>query len=128
MNLLLDTHVFLWWATAPDRLSPTARTACEDGGNVLLLSITSVWEIQIKLQIGKLTLAKPLSQLVQNQVQVNHLRLLPIKPAHIYGLEQLPLYHKDPFDRLIVAQALIEQITVVSGDRNFGAYPVALLW
>lgn len=128
MNLLLDTHTFLWWAAEPAKLSPAADSALRDGANTLYLSVASIWELQIKLQLGKLTLSKPLPDFVQNQQHVNGMRLLAIEPAHIYGLAALPQHHKDPFDRLIIAQALAELMTVVSADGKFRAYSVSLLW
>ena len=128
MNLLLDTHTFIWWAANPSKLSPDSEAALLDVTNTLYLSLASIWELQIKLQIGKLTLPKPLSNLVQNQQRVNDLHLLTIEPSHIYSLADLPLHHKDPFDRLIIAQALAEKLTVVSADGKFAAYSVGILW
>jgi PIN domain nuclease of toxin-antitoxin system len=128
MNLLLDTHTFIWWASDPDKLSADANSALRDVTNTLYLSVASIWELQIKLQLGKVTLPKPLPDLVQNQQRVNGIRLLAIEPSHIYGLDTLPLHHKDPFDRLIIAQALAEQLTVVGADGKFEAYSVSLLW
>jgi len=128
MNLLLDTHTFIWWATDPTKLSPAGDAALRDVTNTLYLSLASIWELQIKLQIGKLTLPKPLPDLVQNQQRVNDVHLLAIEPAHIYGLAALPLHHKDPFDRLIIAQALAEKLTVVSADGKFAAYSLGILW
>jgi PIN domain nuclease of toxin-antitoxin system len=128
MNLLLDTHTFLWWAAEPAKLSPNADSALHDTANTLYLSVASIWEMQIKLQLGKLTLSKPLPDLIQNQQHANGLRLLAIEPAYIYSLADLPQHHKDPFDRLIIAQALAESMTVVGADGKFSAYPVSLLW
>lgn len=128
MKLLLDTHIFIWWAIQRGKLSATALTACEDFGNELYLSLASLWEMQIKLQTGKLSLQRPLAQLVAEQQQLNGLQLLPVKPAHIYALDQLPLHHKDPFDRLLIAQALHENLPLVSVDTAFAAYPVQVIW
>lgn len=128
MNLLLDSHTFLWWALEPTKLSPDANTALQDVANTLYLSVASIWELQIKFQLGKLTLPKSLSDLVQNQQWVNGMRLLAIEPAHIYGLATLPLHHKDPFDRLIIAQATAESMTVVGNDSKFAFYSVSILW
>ena len=128
MNLLLDTHTFIWWAADPTKLSPAGDAALRDVANMLFLSVASIWELQIKLQIGKLTLPKPLPELVQNQQRVNGLQLLAVEPAHIYGLADLPLHHKDPFDRLIIAQALAKNLTVVSADGKFAIYSLDLLW
>jgi PIN domain nuclease of toxin-antitoxin system len=128
MNLLFDTQAFLWWATAPDKLSGAALTACQDRANTLILSAVSVWEIQIKLQLGKLTITSSLERLVENQVQVNRVQALPVLLPHVYGLATLPSHHKDPFDRLLIAQAVVENLTLVSADRGFALYPVTLVW
>lgn len=105
MKLLLDTHTFIWWDSEPARLSPHALALCQDRQNVLLLSVVSVWEMQIKLQLGKLRLALPLKEIIETQQQTNSIEILPVTLAHVLALENLPAYHKDPFDRLLVAQA-----------------------
>jgi len=128
MNLLLDTHAFIWWATEPEKLSPQARAHCEDDNNNLLLSVDSVWEMQIKLQLGKLKLDDPLRAFIEYQQQADDLRILPIDIEHVFALDNLPLHHKDPFDRIIVAQANVEELFVVSKDEIFSAYPVKLIW
>jgi PIN domain nuclease of toxin-antitoxin system len=128
MNLLLDTHAFIWWAIDPDKLSSAARQACEDPTNLLLLSVASVWEMQIKAQLEKLTLPKPLSELVDHQVRQNGLSLLSIELPHIYALQGLPLHHRDPFDRLIIAQAIVAGLTIVTADSAFRSYAALLLW
>ena len=128
MNLLLDTHAFIWWAIDPDKLSVTARVACEDPTNRLLLSLVSVWEMQIKTQLEKLMLPRPLAELVDHQVRQNGLQLLPLELPHIYALQLLPSHHRDPFDRLIVAQAMTTDLTIITADRAFAAYNVPLLW
>lgn len=101
MKLLLDTHAFIWWFSAAHLLSNDALAAIQDSSNSLHLSAASVWEIQIKTQLGKLTFAYPLQVIIEHQKQANNLRILNIEPAHIYALDNLPLHHKDPFDRLI---------------------------
>lgn len=128
MKLLLDTHTFIWWIIQRGKLSTKALTACEDFSNDLYLSIVSLWEMQIKMQTGKLNFQHPLPHLVTEQQQLNGLKLLPVNPAHIYTLDQLPLHHKDPFDRLLIAQALHEKLPLVSVDKVFAAYPVQILW
>jgi len=105
MKLLLDTHTFIWWDSEPARLSLHALALCQDRQNVLLLSVVSVWEMQIKLQLGKLRLALPLKEIIETQQQTNSIEILPVTLAHVLALENLPAYHKDPFDRLLVAQA-----------------------
>lgn len=101
MKLLLDTHTFIWWDSAPSSLSATALALCGDSGNELILSVTSLWEMQIKRQLGKLNLRLPLTDIVAHQQAVNGMIILPITQAHVYQLDGLPTPHKDPFDRLL---------------------------
>ena len=128
MRLLLDTHAFLWWDSDPDRLSATALAACQDPTNVMLLSVASIWEMQIKMQLGKLKLFVQLENTIVSQQQANALEVLPITMSHVFGLNELSPMHKDPFDRLLVAQANTEGATLVSNDSIFERYPVRLLW
>ena len=128
MRILLDTHTFIWADLEPHKLSEICRDLLLDSRNILLLSMVSVWEIQIKLQLGKLTLRLPLMQLIAEQRQVNRLQLLPIELAHIVALEGLPNYHRDPFDRLLIAQSIAEGIPIVSDDHLFDAYPIQKIW
>ena|SRR2546421_8699537 len=128
MKLLLDTHAFIWMFDEPEKLSPKASALLADGDNDLILSVVSVWEMQIKMQTGKLRLAIPLRQLIREQVQTNGLRLLPVVLKHVLTLDSLPAHHKDPFDRLLVAQANVEGVFLVSSDPVFSSYPVKLLW
>jgi PIN domain nuclease of toxin-antitoxin system len=128
MKILLDTHAFIWWAEAPGKLTPKVRAMCEDRTNEVLLSVASAWEIQIKLQLGKLTLRRPLAEIIDDQQQTNGIEPLPITIAHVLALHDLPPVHKDPFDRLLIAQAMVEQAIVVSHDQVFAEYPVEVLW
>jgi PIN domain nuclease of toxin-antitoxin system len=127
MKLLLDTHIFIWWADQPEKLSPSALSALEDEANELLLSVASVWEMQIKIQLGKLKLSLPLKELVKNQQETNDLTVSPVALAHVLALDSLPFHHKDPFDRLLIAQSISEGLTVVTADSQFSAYSVKLL-
>ena len=127
MKLLLDTHIFIWWADQPERLSPDALSALEDEANELLLSVASVWEMQIKIQLGKLKLSLPLKELVKNQQDTNDLRVSPVALTHVLALDSLPFHHKDPFDRLLIAQCMAEGLTIVTADSQFSAYSVKLL-
>ena len=127
MKLLLDTHIFLWWADHPEKLSHAALSALKDEANELLLSVASVWEMQIKIQLGKLKLNLPLKELIKNQQETNELNLLPVELKHVLALDALPLHHKDPFDRLLIAQSIEEDITIVTADSQFSAYQVKLL-
>ncbi|MBW4643031.1 MAG: type II toxin-antitoxin system VapC family toxin [Goleter apudmare HA4340-LM2] len=128
MNFLLDTYTLIWWSIDPIRLSQQVRNLLDDESNNLFLSIISVWEMQIKLQIGKFTLKMPLSELIKDQQETNDLQLLPIELTHIYALTNLPNHHRDPFDRLLIAQATVEQIPIVSIDSVFDNYPIQRLW
>ena len=127
MKLLLDTHIFLWWADHPEKLSPTALSALQDEGNELILSVASVWEMQIKIQLGKLKLSLPLKELIKTQQETNELTVLPVALTHVLALDALPFHHKDPFDRLLMAQSIEEDLTLVSVDSQFSAYSVRLL-
>jgi len=127
MKLLLDTHIFIWWAEEPARLAPATLAALEDESNDLVLSVASVWEMQIKIQIGKMRLSQSLPALIASQQQANNLRILSIEYAHVLTLDSLPLHHNDPFDRAIIAQAVTGGYTLVSADTKFSAYTVNLL-
>ena len=127
MKLLLDTHIFIWWADQPEKLSPAALSALEDEANELLLSVASVWEMQIKIQLGKLKLSLPLKELVKNQQETNDIRVSPVALTHVLALDALPFHHKDPFDRLLIAQSIEEDLTLVSADSQFSGYSVKLL-
>ena len=128
MRLLLDTHTLLWWATDRARLSPVALAVCEDASNVLLLSVVSVWEMQIKTQLGKLTLTIPLATLIDREVNTNGMTLLRVELEHVLALDTLPAYHKDPFDRLLIAQAQLEGAILVTTDGVFARYGISRLW
>lgn len=125
MKLLLDTHTFIWWDREPN-LIPAATLDLMQRSE-LLLSLASLWEIQIKTQIGKLRLNMPLAEMV-NYHQANGITLLPIAVAHILALEKLPQHHKDPFDRLIIAQSRTESVHIVTRDSAFQAYDCKISW
>jgi len=127
MRLLLDTHVFIWWADDPEKLSPAVLAALEDEANELLLSVASVWEMQIKIQLGKLKLSLPLKELIKNQQETNNLTVSPVALPHVLALEALPFHHKDPFDRLLIAQSVEEDLTLVTADSQFSSYSIKLL-
>ncbi len=128
MKLLLDTHVFIWWSGEPNKLSEKVLNACENRANRLILSIVSIWEMQIKMQLGKLKLKRSLKELVKNQQDVNSLLILPVSPNHIFMLDNLPMHHSDPFDRLLISQAIEEKLFLVSKDEKFSDYAVKLFW
>lgn len=126
MRLLLDTQIFIWWDSEPERLSPRLLAFCEDPDNTLVLSVASVWEMQIKIQLGKLDLDRPLAVIIEEHWQEDLLELLPVELPHVLALEQLPFHHKDPFDRVIIAQAITEHLTILSVDSLFDHYPVTV--
>ncbi len=128
MNVLLDTHAFIWLDSAPDKLSAKALAICQDQNNTLYLNMASAWEMQIKQQLGKLNLKLPLNQLIEEQYVNNGLQILPIETEHIYALKELPFHHKDPFDRLILVQAKLENLLLASADVVFNRYDVNLCW
>ncbi|MFH1636339.1 MAG: type II toxin-antitoxin system VapC family toxin [Chloroflexota bacterium] len=127
MKLLLDTHIFLWASEQPHRLTPSMQDALRNPENELILSVVSVWEMQIKVRIGKLDLPVSVKELVTIQRTLNHIRSLPILERHIWELGDLPMHHKDPFDRLLIAQAVAEKWRLVTSDPVFAQYPVQLL-
>jgi len=128
VKLLLDTHTFIWWDSDPAKLSAGARALCCDPANQLVLSVTSLWEIQIKRQLGKLDLRLPLAEIVAHQQETNGVTILPIVQAHVLALEDLPTHHRDPFDRLLVAQAIVEGATLVTADPVLKSYPAEVRW
>lgn len=128
MNLLLDTHIFLWFVFADLPLNAYVRGLIEDEANVKFLSMAGVWEMAIKRSIGKLPLTLPFYQFLSEQIERSGFRLLPITFEHLVQVSSLPLHHCDPLDRLIIAQSLTENMAVVSADQAFDAYGVSRLW
>jgi PIN domain nuclease of toxin-antitoxin system len=127
MKGLLDTHAFIWCDSDPSKLSAAVVAFLKDPANTVLLSVVSVWEILIKMQLGKLTLGGPLVTILGQQ-QANGIQILPITLPHVLALQGLPTPHKDPFDRLLVAQANIEGAILLGADPIFAHYPVKVLW
>ncbi len=123
MRLLLDTHALLWWLADDRRLGRRARALVADPGNDILASVVSLWEIVVKIRIGKLQAD---IGAIERQVAHEGFVRLPILPAHLASLAALPLHHRDPFDHLLIAQARSEGATLISDDRNFAAYHVSL--
>jgi PIN domain nuclease of toxin-antitoxin system len=128
MKLLLDTHTFIWWSNEPEKLSESVLTACQDESNTLILSVVSVWEMQIKMQLGKLKINRPIEELIKTQQEANGLKVLPVELAHVLSLSNLASHHKDPFDRLLIVQARVEGAALVSADPVFSNYGVKVLW
>ena len=128
MKLLLDTHSFLWFIDGNPRLSATARQLIEDPANERLVSIASLWEMAIKASIGRLTFAQPFATLMLDQLQRNSMQVLDITLTHTAYVATLPFHHRDPFDRMLIVQALVETIPIISVDSVFDAYGVTRLW
>jgi len=128
MRLLLDTHTFLWYIAGDERISVRARTFITDPGNDVLLSVASLWEIAIKVSIGKLTLARPFADLIPEEITLNSVEVVSITLDDLNFISQLPFHHRDPFDRLIVAQSVVRAIPIVGRDDRFRDYGINLLW
>ncbi|HVV84355.1 MAG TPA: type II toxin-antitoxin system VapC family toxin [Kofleriaceae bacterium] len=128
MRLLLDTCTFLWLTCEPHRLSAAATTVLDEPTNELLLSHVSVWEIYNKTQIGKLHLPKSPRVWIEEQLAARVLTALPIDLPSLGQMRELPLHHRDPFDRLLVAQSLVHDLTLISPDPSFPPYRAKLLW
>lgn len=128
MNIILDTHTFLWFIGGSNRLSSHARDIIEDTSNDRYLSVASLWEMAIKVSIGKLDIPLPFTRLVRQHVVGNSIDLLQIEPEHLDEQRRMPFHHRDPFDRLIIAQAITEEMDVVGRDEAFEAYPIRMVW
>ncbi|MGO9466429.1 MAG: type II toxin-antitoxin system VapC family toxin [Isosphaeraceae bacterium] len=128
MTLLLDTHAFLWFCQDDPLLSTKARALIEDAGNRKVVSVASCWEIAIKAGLGKLKLGESSATYLPSALSRTGFEVLPISVTHATSVESMPLHHRDPFDRLLVAQAAAEGIPVVSNDSQFDAYGVIRLW
>jgi PIN domain nuclease of toxin-antitoxin system len=127
-RILVDTHAYLWFVFDDERLSPGASAAITDPSTTKLLSVVSLWEIAIKVSLGKLELGTSLDRFLSDQVEARELEVLAIAPAHLIRVAGLPFHHRDPFDRLLISQALVEGLPIVTGDGHFGPYGVPLLW
>jgi len=127
MKLLLDTHAFLWFVAGDKRLSQPARRVMEKDDAELILSAASVWEIAIKTSLGRLTLPATVEKYVAEKLE-GGFRMLPVDWSHAAAVEKMPFHHRDPFDRLLAAQALAENIALVTGDPVFRTYGVKVVW
>ena len=128
MRLLLDTHTVLRFFMGNSRLSDKVRDLVEDGHNHKLISVATVWEMSIKQSQNKLTLEKTASDYIEEKIRLDDFELLPIQLNHLRILSSLPFYHKDPFDRLLIAQSMQENIPILSKDMAFNAYPIQRIW
>ncbi len=127
MRLLLDTHALIWHRNGSDSLSKTARNIISDNSNQLFISIATVWEMSIKVGLGKLKLARPIAELLEIYYDAGT-EILAITPEHAIAVGNLPLYHRDPFDRMLIAQAQEENLTIITHDEIFADYAVARVW
>ena len=128
MRLLLDTHALFWFVTSDPKLSATAERAIDDPNNQQLISIVSIWEIAIKHSLGRLNLQTPFPDFVSQHLSGEEVVILGVTVPHILQVATLPHHHRDPFDRLLIAQALTENIPLVSADSAFAQYGVNLIW
>ena len=124
MRYLVDTHCWLWLQTAPERLSPAILADLADPANEILLSAASSWEIALKYALGKLPLPEPPAEYVPSRMATSGTRSLPIEHAHALNVATLPKHHRDPFDRLLISQAQLERLTIVTVDHEFEPYDV----
>lgn len=128
MKFIADTHAFLWFITDSEQLSPKAKALLESSENERILSAASIWEIAIKTSLGKLSFKHPLEQFLPEQIRLNYFQVLDISGEHALRVAGLPMLHRDPFDRMIVAQALLEQLPLLSNDGALDSYGIRRLW
>lgn len=128
MSYLLDTHSFLWFIIDDSALSATAKMLIEDSSNLIYLSTASLWEMAIKVSLGRLDIPSPFKEFIDTQLTTNNITLLEIKTGHAGVLAALPFHHRDPFDRLIIAQSLNEDLTIIGRDAVFDLYGVKRHW
>ncbi len=128
MRALLDTHTFLWWNLDDPQLSTAARTVIADGRNTIYLSAVTAWEIAIKAAKGRLTLPEPADRYVAERMSLHAVFALPVEISHALEVCNLPPLHADPFDRLLVAQARLEKLAILTADAAIGQYEVEVIW
>jgi len=128
MNLLLDTHAWLWFVLGDSQLSDSARNHIADPVNINFISPASYWEISIKIGLGKYTLTADYQQFMRRAIIGNGFRVLHISPRHTERVSTLPFHHRDPFDRLLIAQAIVHDMPIVTEDGDFASYGVRVIW
>lgn len=128
MKVLLDTHTLIWWDSDSSKLPSQVFSLIEDENNQVFVSVVSIWEIQIKVQIGKLKLRADIADIITAQQTQNNLEILLIGLDHALKIGELPLHHRDPFDRLLIGQALVEDMTILSKDAVFQQYNAKVIW
>ena len=124
----MDTHVFIWWTSDVKKLSSLVHNLLLDPSTEAVLSTVSIWGMQIKSSLGKLQFKTALSELVDDEINRNRIELLPLSLSHIYALSNLPHHHRDPFDSILIAQSMDEDLQILSIDEKFDAYGVERLW
>jgi PIN domain nuclease of toxin-antitoxin system len=128
VNYLLDTHAFIWWITGNDQFPKALQKKLGLAAGTIYISVVSLWEMALKIKLGKLQMPEPFDQYVLHQIQINRMEVLPVHAPHIFETLRLPPHHRDPFDRLLVAQARVETLTLVSRDAALKPYPIKLMW
>lgn len=128
MKYLLDTHAFLWWIADSPRLSAEARRLIGDSRNQIFFSAVSGWEIAVKWQLGKLKLKRPPEKYIPEQLRLNDFQVLPIELSQALRVQGLPLYHRDPFDRMLIVQSGLERMPLITRDEQFAEYQVETCW
>ena len=128
MKVLLDTHAFLWLITGDDRLSETARNTYLNPDNSLFFSAASLWEMCIKVSLGKISMKTGWLRTIQNEMTINAIQWLPIELSHCAKVIKLPFHHRDPFDRMLIAQAITENMQLLSRDNRLSAYAIKRIW
>lgn len=126
MRTIIDTHILIWFLEGNPTLSKSRRQFIAAAQNEIFVSIASLWEIAVKISIGKLALAKPISDVIK-QITAENIEILPISTDHILKVSSLPFHHRDPFDRIIIAQSQIENLPIIKGDTDFANYNVKIL-
>lgn len=128
MKILIDTHIFIWYVQDSEKLIDSATRPINDSRNEILFSTASIWEMAIKQSTGKLNLSNPYASFIKDQMRLNDIDLLPITIEHLEIVASLPFHHRDPFDRLLISQVLVENISILSVDTAFDAYPIKRIW
>lgn len=128
MNYLLDTHALLWWMAGDSKLSANVRTTLTQASGAVFVSVASLWEMALKIRLGKLKMPDPFDAYILRQIQINRMEVLPIHAPHVFETLNLPPHHRDPFDRILVAQARKEDLTLISQDKALHAYDVNVYW
>jgi PIN domain nuclease of toxin-antitoxin system len=128
VKLLLDAHTFLWWTLEDERISPKAIDLIGNIENEIYFSVASAWEIIIKYQLGKLILPTEPEVFIPEHLEINQFSVLPISLYHAFTIRELPYHHKDPFDRMLVAQSKVENMAIISADVKFKKYDVKIVW